>query len=181
MRELTIFGFDIPATIYVPVLYLVWVTAFLLLKKIFFGAVRRFATRTATKFDDVFLNSLDFPLLLIIFASGAFVLDNIFEFRTGGELLQFVDVAFKATAIIAIILFFDRLITGLIDTYAQKIPVLRDSKGVMHVVIRSIVIGLGLLILLDNFGVSITPILASLGIGSLAITFMKAFYEFVFY
>jgi small-conductance mechanosensitive channel len=35
--------------------------------------------------------------------------------------------------------------------------------------VRVIVIGLGLLILLDSFGVSITPVLASLGIGSLAV------------
>jgi small-conductance mechanosensitive channel len=49
------------------------------------------------------------------------------------------------------------------------VKVLKESGGVLNVVVRMVVMGLGLLILLDNFGVSITPILASLGIGSLAI------------
>jgi small-conductance mechanosensitive channel len=35
--------------------------------------------------------------------------------------------------------------------------------------VRIVVLGLGLLILLDSFGVSITPIIASLGVGSLAV------------
>lgn len=169
MKELTVSGFGIPAAIYIPVLYFLWVSIFLILKKVLFTKVRSFAKKTATKIDDIILSSLDLPLLLLIFVSGAFVLDNIFQFKTDGELLTFVDIAFKGTAIIAVIIFIDRLFKGLIDSYAQKLPVIRDSKGVMHVVVRAVVIGLGLLILLDNFGVSITPILASLGIGSLAI------------
>ena len=169
MKELIVFNFGISAAVYVPVLYFLWVTVFLLLKKVFFGRIRAFARKTATKFDDIFVDSLDLPLVLLIFVSGVFVLDNLFEFGTGSELLRFVDIAFKATAIIAVIIFFDRLFKGLIEIYAKKIRVLKDSSGVMHVVVRAVVMGLGLLILLDNFGVSITPILASLGIGSLAV------------
>jgi small-conductance mechanosensitive channel len=169
MKDLEIFGFGIHPSIYIPILYFLWVSVFLLLKKVFFVRIREFARKTATKFDDIFLDSLDLPLILLILASGVFVLDNVFQFGEESELLTFVDIAFKATAIIAVIIFFDRLFKGLIDNYSKKIPVLRDSRGVMHVIVRAIVIGLGLLILLDNFGVSITPILASLGIGSLAV------------
>jgi len=152
-----------------PVVYFFWVTVLLILKKIFFKRIRTFAEKTKTKFDDIFVNAADLPLSLLIFVSGVFVLDNFFEFGTGGELLQFVDVAFKITAVIAVVLFTDRLFKGIIDNYSNKIPVLRDSSGVAHVVVRVVVIGLGILILLDNIGVSITPILASLGIGSLAV------------
>ncbi|MFC1480363.1 mechanosensitive ion channel family protein [Candidatus Omnitrophota bacterium] len=169
LKELVVIGLSIPAAVYIPVLYFLWVSVFLLLKKIFFNAVRRFAIKTATKFDDILLNALDLPLLLLIFVSGAFVLDNIFQFGTKSELLMFVDIAFRATAIIAIVIFFERLFKGLIENYTKRIAALRGSRGVLHVVVRAIVIGLGILILLDNFGVSITPILASLGIGSLAV------------
>ena len=169
MKEITIFGFGIPTAIYIPVLYFLWVSVFLILKKLVFNKVQNLVEKSRVKIDDILLNALDLPLLLLIFVSGAFVLDNIFQFGTDGELLQFVDIAFKATAIIAIIIFFDRLFKGLINVYAQKIPTLRGSRGVMHVIIRAVVMGLGLLILLDNFGISITPILASLGIGSLAV------------
>ena len=66
-------------------------------------------------------------------------------------------------------MFVDKFFRGVINAYSEKVKILKDSGGVLHIVIRVIVLGLGLLILLDNFGISITPILASLGIGSLAV------------
>jgi len=151
------------------VLYFLWVSVFLILKVVLFSKIRAFADKTATQLDDIFLDAANIPLVLLIFVSGVFVLDNIFQFGTDSELLQFIDITFKATAIIAIIMFCDKLLKGLIETYARKVQALRDAKGVVHIIVRAVVIGLGLLILLDSFGVSITPILASLGIGSLAV------------
>jgi small-conductance mechanosensitive channel len=169
MKNLTLLGLDIPFAICIPVFYLLWVSVLLIIKKIIFSRVRKFADKTVTRLDDIFLNALDLPLTLFIFVSGIFVLENIFEFGLEGDLLKFVDVAFKGTTIIAVILFFDRLLRGLLEYYSERVKVLKDSGGMLHIVIRAVVIGLGLLILLDSFGVSITPILASLGIGSLAI------------
>lgn len=169
MQDLNFLGISVHPAIYVPLLYFVWVSVLLIVKKICFSRVKAFADKTAIKLDDILLKSMDLPLVLLIFVSGAFVLDNIFQFGTDSELLKFIDIAFKATAIVAIIMFCDRLLRGLIETYASRIPALSDSKGVVHVIVRAVVIGLGVLILLDSFGVSITPILASLGIGSLAV------------
>jgi small-conductance mechanosensitive channel len=49
------------------------------------------------------------------------------------------------------------------------VEILKSSGGIARGFVRMVVIGLGLLIFLDSFGVSITPVLASLGIGSLAV------------
>jgi small-conductance mechanosensitive channel len=141
----------------------------LIVKKIIFTRVLKIADRTVTRLDNILLNSLDLPLTLFIFVSGIFVLENVFEFGLEGDLLKWVDIAFKATTIIAVIIFFDRLLRGLISYYSERVKILKESGSMLHVAVRAIVMGLGLLILLDSFGVSITPILASLGIGSLAI------------
>ena len=154
---------------YMPVIYLFWVTVLIVLKKIAFNKIKAFCARTDTLLDDILISALDLPLTLMIFVSGAFVLDNLFDFGSGSELLKLIDLAFKATAMIAVIIFFNRLFKGLIDLYAEKMPALKASKGVIHVVAKVVVFGLGVLILLDNFGISITPILASLGVGSLAV------------
>ncbi|MFH1395096.1 MAG: mechanosensitive ion channel family protein [Candidatus Omnitrophota bacterium] len=169
MKEIEIFGIAITPAIYIPILYFLWVTCFVILKKVFFRKIHNLASKTKTKIDDIFVEALDFPLILLIFVSGAFVLDNVFQFGTDSDLLKFIDIAFKVTAIIAVIMFADRLFRGIINSYSERFPVLRGSSGVIHVVVRAIVMGLGVLILLDNFGISITPILASLGIGSLAV------------
>ena len=169
MTNITLFGLEIHAAIYIPVLYFLWVSVFLILKTVLFSKIRALADKTETKLDDIFLDAANIPLVLLVFVSGVFVLDNIFQFGTDSELLQFIDITFKATAIIAIIMFCDKFLKGLIETYAKKVPALSDSKGVVHIIVRAVVIGLGLLILLDSFGVSITPILASLGVGSIAV------------
>ncbi|MGB2599548.1 MAG: mechanosensitive ion channel family protein [Candidatus Omnitrophota bacterium] len=169
MQNLSLLGLDIPPAIYAPVFLLIWVSVLLIIKKIIFSRVRRLADKTVTKLDDIFLNALDLPLTLFVFVSGIFVLENTFEFGLEGDLLKWVDIAFKATSIIAVIIFFDRLLRGLLAYYSERVKILKESGSMLHVAIRAIVIGLGLLILLDSFGVSITPILASVCIGSLAI------------
>ena len=146
MTNVTLFGFDIHAAVYIPVLYFLWVSVFLILKVVLFGKIRSLADRTTTKLDDIFLDAANLPLVLLIFVSGVFVLDNIFKFGTDSELLQFIDIAFKSTAIIAIIMFCDKFLRGLIETYAQKVPALRDSKGVVHIVVRAVVSALILLL-----------------------------------
>ncbi|MFH1798864.1 MAG: mechanosensitive ion channel family protein [Candidatus Omnitrophota bacterium] len=169
MKKLIIAGINISPTLYMPVFYFIWVSLFLLCKSIFFSRARKFVDKTSTGLDNVVLDSLDLPLLLLIFVSGIFVLDKFFHFGTDSELLKAINVMFRATFIFAVVIFLDRLFRGLIKLYSDKMPILRDSSGVARGVVRAVVLGLGVLILLDSFGVSITPILASLGIGSLAV------------
>lgn len=169
MKEITLFNIAIPAFIYAPVVYFLWVSVLLLIKKIVFGKVRKFTSRTKSQLDDIFLGALNFPLTLLIFVSGVFILEKIAPVLTDSELSRYTLIGLKTTTVVAIIIFMDRLLSNLIQTYSSKVDILRTSGGVARGFVRVIVIVLGLLILLDSFGVSITPILASLGIGSLAV------------
>ncbi|MBN2120355.1 MAG: mechanosensitive ion channel family protein [Candidatus Omnitrophica bacterium] len=169
MKEVAIFGFKISVGILAPVIYFIWVSLLLLVKAFLFKQIRRIATKTKTKLDDIFVGALDFPLTLLIFVSGGAILGNILPLGEENELIRIFIIGLKATTIIAVILFLDRLLKNLIEFYAHKIDILRTSRGVTQGIVRVVVIGLGLLILLDSFGISITPILASLGIGSLAV------------
>ncbi|MBU4589502.1 MAG: mechanosensitive ion channel family protein [Candidatus Omnitrophica bacterium] len=169
MTEITLFNITIPAYIYAPVVYFVWVSLLLFIKKIIFGRVEKFASRTSSQLDDILLGALNFPLVLLIFVSGAFIIEKISPILTDSDLSRLIIVALKTTAILAIVLFLDRLFNNLIHVYSRKVNILKTSGGVARGFVRIIVMALGLLILLDSFGVSITPILASLGIGSLAV------------
>ncbi len=169
MQDLTILGIKVAAWIYAPAVYLVWVSFFLFLKKIVFWRIEKFAAKTSSKLDDIILSALNLPLVMLIFVSGAVILEKISPISKEAELTTYFIVALKATTIIAVVMFFDRLLKNLIQTYSHKVDILQTSKGVAQGVVRAVVIGLGLLILMDSFGVSITPVLASLGIGSLAV------------
>jgi len=169
MKIITLFNIEIPAWIWAPVLYFIWVSLFLVVKKIVFGRILRFADKTKTEIDNIVLNALDLPLMLLVFVSGAAVIDKIGLFERDGELTKYFFVALKVTSILAIIIFLDKLSKNLIKTYSSKIDVLKTSGNITHGIVRVVVLGLGLLILLDSFGVSITPLIASLGVSSLAV------------
>ncbi|NQT07324.1 MAG: mechanosensitive ion channel family protein [Candidatus Omnitrophica bacterium] len=168
-KVLILLGLKIEPWIWAPVIYFLWVTVFLIIKKTIYGKIKRFAEKTKTKIDDVLLDALELPLVLFIFVSGAMVLDKIGPFGLNGDLTRYFSVALKLTSILAVIIFFDRLFRNLIRTYSSDIDILKTSGNVAQGIVRIVVVGLGLLILMDSFGVSITPIIASLGVGSLAV------------
>jgi small-conductance mechanosensitive channel len=57
----------------------------------------------------------------------------------------------------------------LLSHLALRSPALQGALGLLEGAVRGIIIGLGVLVFLDSIGISITPIVASLGIGSLAV------------
>ncbi|MFA5059170.1 MAG: mechanosensitive ion channel family protein [Candidatus Omnitrophota bacterium] len=159
----------IPAWIYVPIIYLAWVGILLMAKMIGFGYMKKMVQRTRTSADDILLKAADLPLTLLIVASGGVVAGKIIPAFASTEMVHYFVLAFKAVSIIAVIVFLDRLIGGLIRSYTPKMEILRTSGGFAQGAVRIATIGIGGLVLLDSFGVSITPIIASLGIGSLAV------------
>ncbi|MCA9408931.1 MAG: mechanosensitive ion channel family protein [Candidatus Omnitrophica bacterium] len=169
MNEIQIFGIIVPIWFTLPIVYFVWVSFFLFVKNITFRVLKKFTDKTATKLDDIFIAAADFPIVLLIITSGGAVVERLLPIATNIELTNYLLIGFKATTIIAIILFVDRFLTALIGNYSQKVEILKTSSGIAKGTIRVLVIGLGVLILLDSFGVSITPIIASLGVGSLAV------------
>ena len=169
MGNIIVFGIEVSAWIYAPIIYFLCVTLLLIVKKIIFSRIHKIVSKTKLRLDDLILNSLDFPLTLLIFVSGIFVLERISPLGEGAELTKYFFIALRCTTIIAIILFLDKFLRALINVYSDKIDILRTTGGIAQGIVRAIVIGLGLLILLDSFGVSITPLLASLGVGSLAV------------
>ena len=169
MKAITIAGVAISGWIYAPVIYFIWVSIALILKKILFRWIEKVAKRTRSQIDDLLLESMNTPLVLLIFVSGTVILERISPLSTEDGFMHYFVIGFKVTTVIAIIMFLDKFLQNLLRVYGHKIEALRDTGKITQGFVRAIVIGLGALMLLDSFGVSITPILASLGIGSLAI------------
>lgn len=169
MTGITVLGYAITAWLAIPVALFVWVTVLLFIKKRLFAVIRKFTVKSTMQIDDLFIKSADFPVTLLIFASGGALVERLMPLATDQELTAYFIIGFKAVTIIAIVLFFDRFSSALIHNYSNQVEILRASGGVARGFVRAVVIGLGLMILLDSFGVSITPVLASLGVGSLAV------------
>jgi small-conductance mechanosensitive channel len=158
-----------PAWIITLLSWFLWMTLLFLLKRILFAAIRKFAQQTVNHWDDVFLKAADFPVTLLIFASGGLIIQNMLPLMQDPQLAKAFLTGFKVVTIVAIVLFVDRFASGMIEANEDKVEVFKVSSDVVQVITRFVIFTLGVLVLLDSFGISITPILASLGIGSLAV------------
>ena len=152
-----------------PLVFGVWVLVLGMIKKIVFSVIRKLTEKTVNQYDDILLDALELPLQLIVYASGILVVQNMVSKVAGVDVLKNLLEGFKAVCLVAGILFVDKFIQGLIQEAAKTVEILKASSGVVRGFVRVVIMGLGALILLDTFGVSVTPIIASLGIGSLAV------------
>lgn len=150
-----------------PAALILWIAVFLVVKKIVLGAMRKVEARTRWTWDDVLVQSLSAPLLIAILASGLLIFDRILPLQPEWD--RAFDVLFGFSIVLALVLFVDRATRGVLERLAAGSTVMQGARGLVQAAVRGLIIGIGLLIFLDSIGISITPILASLGVGSLAV------------
>ena len=150
-----------------PAVFVVWVGVLLFTRRILMRMLHRVAARTASTWDDVLIRALTTPLTIAIVTSGLLVVGRILPLAP--EFDRAFDVLLQAGLVLALVLFADRFSHGALDRMAQRSPAVQGARGLIQAGVRGLLIGIGLLIFLDSIGISITPILASLGVGSLAV------------
>jgi small-conductance mechanosensitive channel len=150
-----------------PTVFVVWVLSLWLAKRILVRRLRKWASRTSVVWDDMLVDSLSFPLNFLILASGVAVFTQLLELPDKAD--RIAAIALRACVVFAIVFFADSLLRALLARRESRTALGGLSHGLVKGLVRGFIIGMGALILLDQLGISITPILASLGIGSLAV------------
>ncbi|MFC1568220.1 mechanosensitive ion channel family protein [Candidatus Margulisiibacteriota bacterium] len=147
--------------------FLVWLALCWLLVKSFELAADRIAKKTATKIDDIVVREMKLPLWLILIIIGFFVVA-----RTVGlppMVTPYIDRFTELSIVFLIIYFVVRLIMNFFQLAGRRNIGMRNMLPTFSRITNIIIWGVGILILMDIFGISITPLLASLGIAGLAI------------
>ena len=142
-----------------------------LIKRVIFCYLRRLSSKSRFTIDTIVLDSASRPITLVIIAAslavGQLVLtqlvNNIAEFEASFSIVS------KLAIILAIIIFIDKFTRESLNKYSNSSPMLRSSGSLVKGTARVIIYLIGTLIVLSTLGISITPIVASLGIGSLAV------------
>jgi small-conductance mechanosensitive channel len=132
--------------------------------------LKRFGSRltslTKWKFDDFLVRSLKGTLIPLCIVISLYIAENLIpELNNAHKFLNkscFAAIAFLITLIVA--RFSSRMIRHLCDSSAAPLPsTFLSSLASVFVYI------IGILVTLQTFGISITPILTTLGIGGLAV------------
>lgn len=139
----------------------------LLLHKIVMPIISRLAARTAIKSDDLIINTIRNWVIPWFLALGIYLglksLDLDMRFVNWLENGLLIFYIFSATLIIA------RIISGMIRIKASDSDTVIPSSSIVGNIVRVIVYCIGLLIIFQSQGISITPILTALGVGGLAV------------
>ncbi|HDY84564.1 MAG TPA: mechanosensitive ion channel family protein [Methylophaga aminisulfidivorans] len=141
----------------------------LAVKKILLKRLSNVINKTSFFYDTLILNSISFPLTLALLALTLNLIEPVIHY-VGVEMdFSVLTSAARLFLVAALVLFIDAVLIGGVGHYADKSSSLKTSKSIMQGVVRALILGIGILVILGTMGISITPIIASLGITSLAV------------
>ena len=150
-----------------PLVFIAWCVGLTILVRISYSRVRRLADRTSTDIDDIILKALRPPIIIAVLVTGGLILARILPLTEEWD--RILSLVVKIAIIIAGVMFLDTLIKALLWRHARTAEYMKRSAGIVQTAARGVIILIALLIVLDTAGVSITPLLASLGVASLAV------------
>jgi small-conductance mechanosensitive channel len=151
-----------------PVVFLVWVVFLFALKKRILATTGHYLARHRSwAWADSLLDALSPAINIAIFAGGVALLDWILPLSPRSD--RAFDIVLAGALILALIIFADRICRRMVERLATRSAALQGAHGLIQGGVRGVIIGLGVLVFLDSIGISITPLVASLGIGSLAV------------
>ncbi len=150
-----------------PVVFVCWMILGVIAKTMLFRKMRKLAGKTKTRIDDVIIQTLSVPLTILIVFVGLAISEKILPLT--GAPARYMSYSMKIILILVVIFFVDQLVKGMIAEYGKSSALKHLSQGAIQGVLRGLIFIIGGIILLGSLGVNITPLVASLGIGSLAV------------
>lgn len=127
----------------------------------------RWARRTGSGAGKVFLDAIRGPYILLWAMLGIYSALEFSNLPRG--IVEKTDKGMAILAVIAVSLVTANLLSGLTRLRAEKIEAVLPVTSLTEHIIRIVIYGVGGLIILHDLGISIAPILATLGVGGLAV------------
>jgi len=137
--------------------------------KVVLETLRRLAQRTTTQLDDLVLAAIHPALGLLVTIVAFQVGLSLLALRVPAEIVVWWSRLNLALAILVVAVLVARLVSGLIRYGGRNEPRLLSAARLGARVLNVAVYAVAFLVVLDTYGVSITPLVTSLGIAGLAV------------
>jgi len=137
------------------------------LRGIVFNRLTKWSKNTKSNLDDIIISAIKGPVIVWFFMLGIYIALQFPKLpentvHIAGRILLALGL-FSATMVVA------NIVSALINQYAGKWDAALPGMSLTKTVTRIIIFGIGILVILNALGISITPILATLGVGGLAV------------
>jgi small-conductance mechanosensitive channel len=150
------------------IVLLVWIAAIFIVVPPIVNRLRIKAEEKQHYFNSIVLSALGTPLALFLLVIGlklfidtAPALPAIWQ--------KYINALFLILSVSAGYLFLDQLMIRTLRRYSKTVDVIASSAGVIRTLYRGVILLFAAIIILDRLGITITPFLASLGIGGLVV------------
>lgn len=149
------------------ILAAVWLLLLFPAKRILFRQIKKRLVHDPLSWGQITVGALSRPVTLLILAGGLAIARHLLPMpeRFG----KIINVAPTILIVLAIVLALNRILVGLLTRTERNHAELRNYSSIAKGVIHAIVILLGVMVVLESLGISITPLIASLGVGSIAV------------
>jgi small-conductance mechanosensitive channel len=167
MRHLEIWGILIPGAAIGIAIVVFCLIAGLSIWKLVLHFLTRAAARSETQWGNVFIAAAKTPVNLFILAFAGWIGERYLRLPEGWD--RTLDQTVRIIVIFGLLVFVDRFLGEAIELYRDELGAYNLTRGFARLFVRLFVLALGGLIILDTLRISITPLIASLGVGGLAV------------
>jgi len=136
-------------------------------EKIIIRQLMRLAEKTTWKGDDILIGSLKGMVFTTLIVIGVYT--AIINMYLNPVLMIHIRNLFNAIIILILTIIAARIVVGFVSESSSKVDRIFPASSILRNIIRIVVFVVGGLLMLNNFGISITPILTALGVGGLAV------------
>lgn len=136
-------------------------------EKIILKRIRKIAKRTKWRYDYIIIGSIRGITLLWFIIAGIYA--AILRIQVNPTILDIIQKGLLVILIISVTIVLARLATGFVSAYSRRTEALLPQSSIFVNTTRAIIFVIGILIILQSLGVSITPLITALGIGGLAV------------
>ncbi len=138
----------------------------LLIRRMLFGLLRNLARKTTSHLDDLLIEGLEAPSMLLIISLALYISLQLSEIPEAYTM--YVVKGMQLSLILTLTMGLANVSGKLIAYFMKKVELPISVTGLLYAVTKAIVYAVGSLMMLNAVGVSITPIITALGVGGLA-------------
>ncbi|MEM1533761.1 MAG: mechanosensitive ion channel family protein [Nitrososphaerota archaeon] len=153
--------------LYAGVVFAVVFAIGFLVRRALTRVIRHWAERTESKIDDVIIESIRQPIIFWFLVGGVYAAMGLISVPP--QFVGVIDRALLVLLILSIAWTVANVAGGVVKYYGGRIGAAIQVTSLGQVIARLAILSLAVLIVLAELGIEITPLVASLGIGALAI------------
>lgn len=161
-RELHFLDLFLPAAVFMGVFGIT-----MLLRKFIYGWVEKWARKSKTNVDNLVIQTIKTPSVFWCIILGLYL--GLSVSNLAPKNIAIANKILGSLIILSMTLVAAGLLAQIIKFYLGKSAVAFPATGLSQTLAKAIILIIGFLILMNNLGISITPLITALGIGGLAV------------